>query len=71
VRWRDKLFTGGEILDEDRPRYLTRNYYIVCGYIAVHSLLVFLALLSKNLYSFVFLGLFILIMLQLGGTVWK
>jgi hypothetical protein len=71
MSWKEKLFTGGESLEEARPRYLTRNYYVLCGYIAVHSLLVYLALLSKNIYSFAFLGIFMMIMVQLGGMVWK
>ena len=71
MRWKEKLFTGGEELEESRPRYLTRNYYVLCGYIAVHSLLVYLALLSKNIYSFVFLGIFMMIIIQLGSMVWK
>jgi hypothetical protein len=71
MRWKDKLFTGGESLEESRPTYLTRNYYVLCGYIAVHSLLVYLALLSKSIYSFAFLGIVMMIMVQLGGMVWK
>lgn len=71
MKWSEKLFTGGEDLDESRPRYVTGNYYIVCGYIAIHSLLIFLALLTKNIFSLLFLVMFTLTAVQLGGMVWK
>jgi hypothetical protein len=68
-KWKSKLFTGGELLEEVRPNYDIRNYHLFCAFIAVHSMLIFVAFLQRNLASVIFMVIFLLIIIQMGGLV--
>lgn len=68
-RWKSKLFSGGENIDEIRPNYDIRNYHLFCAFVAVHSVLIFLAFLQQNIASVVFMFIFLLIILQMGGLI--
>ncbi len=67
--WKNKLFSGGEDIDEVRPNYDISNYHLFCAFVAVHSLLIFVAFLQRNLASVIFMLIFLLIIVQMGGLV--
>lgn len=71
MKWKDKLFTGGEKLEEIRPNYDIRNYHLFCAFVAVHSMLIFVAFLQKNLASVLFMFILLLTIIQMGGLVSK
>jgi hypothetical protein len=68
-QWKLRLFTGGEDVNEIRPNYNVRNYHLFCAFLAMHSMLIFVAFMQRNVVSIIFLIILLLTVLQMGGLV--
>ena len=67
--WKNRLFSGGEDIEEVRPNYEIRNYHLFCAFVAMHSILIFVAFLQRNLASVIFMLILLLIIIQMGGLI--
>lgn len=68
MTWKKKLFTGGEDIEEIRPNYDTKYYLLLCAFLALHGLIIFIGVLTKSFNASIFIFTLLLITVQLGGV---
>lgn len=69
MSWKERLFSGGEDISEIRPNYDTKYYLLLCVFLALHGLIIFIGVLGENMNASLFLFVLLLTTVQVGGVV--